>query len=564
MRNSNGSKAKGLRLGIWLSAGLIVVLSVGSLVFLSYRKASPNKADAGIPSPVGPSATLSPTTTVSAKPAVTAPTTFLGKDGVKSSWVIAQNKLPGTAAWRITGTSTGTISGFANRTYARTGQSVTLYISTNAKTFQVYAYRMGYYGGTGARLIWESAMLTGLEQPSCTVARPTNMVSCANWSPSLEVKLTSAFIQGDYLFKLVGDSNQQSYIPLTVWDPTSTAAYVIKNDVLTWQAWNPYGGYDFYAGIGNCPSGHYPLCSRARVVSFDRPYAYGSGAADFLGNEYPLVYWAEKHGLDVTYWTDQTVVAHPSLLANHKALLSLGHDECWSLRERTAVENANHSNGLNVVFFGASAMLRHVRLQSSPLGNLREVVDYRNSLKDPLYGGANPLEVTGNTWSSPPASWPESNFVGESYAGYLLNGADPVNFIVSNASSWIFSGTGLRNGEAIPGVIASDFDSFEANSPHPNNLEILGHSLLPSKEVQTNISPKLGTYSDMTYYTDAKSGGGVFDSGTNNWISSLSSCPSSTSCPSAMVRKVTGNLLHLFGLGPAGKIDPSVANWQHL
>ena len=153
-------------------------------------------------------------------------------------------------------------------------------------------------------------------------------------------------------------------------------------------------------------------------------------------------------------------------------------------------------------------MLRHVRLQSSPLGGLREVVDYRNSLKDPLYGSANPLEVTGNTWSSPPASWPESNFVGESYAGYLFNGVDPVNFIVSDASSWIFSGTGLKNGEAIPGVIASDFDSFEANNPHPNNLEILGHSLLPSKEVQTTIPPDLGVYSDMTYYADAQSGGG--------------------------------------------------------
>ena len=565
MRNSNGSKAKRLRLGIWLSASLVVALSVGSLAVQSYRTASPNKVDAGIPNPGSPSTKLIPTTTVSAKPAMTAPTTFLGKDGVKSSWVIAQNKLPGTTAWRITGNSTtGVISGFANRTYARTGQSVTLYVSTNAKAFQVYAYRMGYYGGTGAHLIWKSTNLAGSEQPSCTVARPTNMVSCANWNPSLEVQMTSAFVQGDYLFKLVGDSNQQSYVPLTVWNPTSKAAYVIKNDVLTWQAWNPYGGYDFYAGIGNCPSDHYPLCSRARVVSFDRPYAYGGGAADFLGNEYPLVYWAEKHGLDVTYWTDQTVVAHPSLLANHKALLSLGHDECWSLRERKAVESANHSNGLNVVFFGASAMLRHVRLQSSPLGGLREVVDYRNSFKDPLYGTANPLEVTGNTWSSPPASWPESNFVGESYAGYLLNGTYPVNFIVSDASSWIFSGTGLRNGEVIPSVIASDFDSFEANNPHPQNLEILGHSLLPSKDVQTIIPPKLGVYSDMTYYTDAKSGGGVFDSGTNNWISSLSSCPSSASCPSAMVRKVTGNLLHLFGLGPAGKAEPSVANWQHL
>ena len=46
---------------------------------------------------------------------------------------------------------------------------------------------------------------------------------------------------------------RQSFVPLTVWDPNSHAAYVVKNDIFTWQAWNEYGGYDFYAGIGQCP-----------------------------------------------------------------------------------------------------------------------------------------------------------------------------------------------------------------------------------------------------------------------------------------------------------------------
>jgi len=491
--------------------------------------------------------------------------TFLGPDGVEARWVIEQNKLPGTTRWRITNAPSGSsIFGFANLAYAADGQTVTFYVSSQAPTYHVDAYRMGYYGGTGARLVWRSRQLTGVVQPPCPLTPGINMVSCDNWSPSFQVKLTSAFVQGDYLFKLVGSGNQQSYVPLTVWDPSSHAAYIIKNDIFTWQAWNPYGGYDYYTGIGACPPGHYPLCSRARVVSFDRPYAYGEGAGDFLANEYPLVYWAEKHGLDVTYWTDLTVVQHPALLAYHEAILSLGHDECWSLRERQAVENANHNFGLNVVFFAASPMLRHVRLQASPLGPDREEVDYRNSLKDPLYGKANPLEVTGNTWGSPPANWPEDNFVGETYGGYTLGGVGPQPFVVADGAAWLFKGTGLTSGSSVPGVVMSDFDSFDPGLGHPADLEILGHSPIPASEVQTDVPTNGGyAYSDMTYYTDPKSDGGVFDSGTNNWIYAMRTCSQGESpCPAHVLREVTGNLLWLFGQGPAGRIIPSSPNWQ--
>ena len=238
-----------------------------------------------------------------------------------------------------------------------------------------------------------------------------NMVSCDNWTPTLVLKVSSAFVQGDYLLKLVGSGGQQSYIPMTIWDPASSATYLVKNDVYTWQAWNPYGGYDFYQGIGACPEGGYPACNRARIDSFDRPYGYGEGAGDFLGSEYPFVRFVEEHGLDVTYVTDVTVEQHPSILLRHKVLLSLGHDECWSLGEREATVKAEEA-GVNMVFFGASAILRHVRLQASSRGADREEVDYRDATEDPLNGKGNPLQVTGNTWSSPPADWSEVGFVG--------------------------------------------------------------------------------------------------------------------------------------------------------
>ncbi|HLI35875.1 MAG TPA: N,N-dimethylformamidase beta subunit family domain-containing protein, partial [Streptosporangiaceae bacterium] len=414
----------------------------------------------------GSAASRSPASGASRRASPSGPATFPGPDGTEARWVIDENSKPGTTAWQIHGAHSG-IAGFASRVYARQGQKVTLYVDTTGPWFRAEAFRMGYYQGKGARLVWESGKAAGRRQPACPVTPGINMVSCDNWSPSLTFTVTRAFIQGDYLIKLAGPGNRQSYVPLTVWDPASTAAYVIKNDVFTWQAWNPYGGYDFYRGLGSCPAGHYPLCSRSRVVSFDRPYGAEDGSGNFLSLEYPLVRWAEQHGLDVTYATDLTVEQHPGYLLRHKVLLSLGHDECWALAERKAAVTA-HEHGVNIVFFAASPMLRHVRMQASPLGPGREEVDYRDSAKDPLNGKGSPLEVTGNEWASPPANWPEYSFVGDTYEGFLEPGLS-TGLRVADASSWVFAGTGLRGGSVVPGVVASDVDKFDKAMGQPAN-----------------------------------------------------------------------------------------------
>ncbi|MGO9874090.1 MAG: N,N-dimethylformamidase beta subunit family domain-containing protein [Acidimicrobiia bacterium] len=488
--------------------------------------------------------------------------TSIGPDGVRASWVQQENARPGTNGWEIAPGAAAGIEGFADHSYAADGDTVRLYVSTEAPTFHIDAFRMGFYGGVGAREVWQSPEIAGTVQPGCAVTGLTNMVSCDNWTPSIDLALTAAFVPGDYLFKLEGDHGQQSYIPLTVWDPNSRAAYVIKNDIFTWQAWNNFGGYDFYAGKGDCPTDAYPICSRARVVSFDRPYAYGDGSGDFLGNEYPLIRFAEQHGLDVTYATDLTIQQHPSYLLDHKALLSLGHDECWSLYERVAVESAA-ARGVNVAFFAASPILRHVRLQPSPLGPEREEVDYRDAQEDPLDhdDAGNVLDVTANTWSSPPANWSADGFVGETYAGYIEPGARPEDFVVADASAWIYRNTGLHNGSTIPGLLASDFDQFEPNV-HADSEQILGHSPISLRDAQSTMGAERGSvYSDMTYRVQSPNGAGIFDSGTNNWIPALDPC---STCSFQAVATMTGNLLWLFGQGPAGHIQPATSNWQEF
>jgi hypothetical protein len=506
-------------------------------------------------------ATTSPAKTQPTEPAL-ATGDSLGPDGVVSSSVVAENKLPGTTAWEIPPHSgPDGIQGFASLGDPTVGTQVTLYVSTEATTFRVVAYRMGWYQGLGGRQVWESPLTTGRVQPGCPLTAGINMVSCDNWTASLTVPITAAFTPGDYLLKLEGNVGQQGYIPLTVWDPASHATYLIMNRTFTEEGWNAFGGYSYYQGEGPCTlgSGPYPVCNRARVVSFDRPYDTGDGASDFLSNEYPLIRFCEEHGLDVSYATDVTVDEHPTLLLQHKTLLSLGHDESWSNNERQAALTAQAA-GMNIVFFGAAALVRHVRLEPSLLGPDRQEVDYRDSSEDPLNGHGDPLQVTGNTWASPPTNWSEVGLVGELYSGYITKGSAP--FVVADAASWAFKGTGLRNGSSIPGVIISDIDHVAPGPPTPADLQVLGHSPIGLEQVYTNQGKwGLATYSDMTYYTDPTGGAGVLDTGDNNWINALTPCAASVpQCPSTEIRKITGNILRLFGQGPTGAIAPATPN----
>jgi hypothetical protein len=151
------------------------------------------------------------------------------------------------------------------------------------------------------------------------------------------------------------------------------------------------------------------------------------------------------------------------------------------------------------------------------------------------------------------------------YSGFLEPGKPAVPFVVADARSWIFAGTGAHDGTAIPGVVASDVDGFDPAS-HPSTVQILGHSPVPVAESQAHIRTWGAIYySDMTYYTDPTSKAGIFASGTNTWIPALTPClPPSAGCPWRFAQRVTGNLLHLFGQGPTGKTTPSQPNWFRI
>jgi hypothetical protein len=479
-----------------------------------------------------------------------------------AAWVQRENARPGTVDWVVSGHQTPrAIEGFADVTSAQAGTDVTLFVNTAAPAFHVEAYRMGYYQGLGARLVWTSDQVPGVRQPAPEVGGPsTNTVQC-DWAPSLTVPVDTTWPPGAYLLKLVGGFGQQQYHPHSVRDATSTAAFVVQHSVTTWQAYNLWGGYSLYNGVtagglafGQTTEGK-DFAHRARIVSFDRPYSqdWAQGAADFIGNEFPLIFHMESLGLDLTYWTDVDLHERPELLTRHRCLFSLGHDEYWSLAMRNGALTALDL-GVNLGFLGANACYRQIRFEPSTVGPDRHQVCYKSAAEDPL-SGKDDAVVTGPEWAAPPTSWPESQLIGNMYQDVAAD----ADLVVGDPSSWVWAGTGVTAGQKLPHVIQGEYDRFDSSLPGPPNVEIMAHSPV------TNRGP--GRFSDVTWYTTF-GGGGVFATGNASWVNKLSNTtafptnvvPAAIPGVTEILLGVMENVYAVLGVGLGSANQPSRAN----
>lgn len=477
-----------------------------------------------------------------------------------SEKIIEENNKKGSLGWLLRGKQNSYspgIEGFVDKVSLVEGDVLTLYVNTPAPSYYAEIYRMGYYQGLGARLIHRTPRIRGQSQPSSTFTPGINMVEC-HWNPSRQFGIDSGYLPGYYLIKLVSSQGAERYVPFMVRDDSSRSAIVVQSAVTTWQAYNLWGGYSLYGGL---PTG--TLADRSRVVSFDRPYGPNldaGGSGDFMGNEYPFVYLAERLGLDVTYWTDVDFHIRPDLLLNHRVLVSLGHDEYWSMPMRLGAESAL-AKGVNLMFLGANACYRQIRLAPSPVGSYRHEICYKDAAADPE-AKKDPALATGVSWATDPVPWFESKMIGIMYQAFQPGGSSPVPMVVKEADSWVFEGTGLKNNAAIPGVVGSEFDAYEP-SEAPKNVNLLAHSPIDSV-----LGP---LHSDMSYYS-LKGGGGVFATGTAQWVSLLWDGSKKVEdglhfgIRPAMptLTAITKNVLKVFANGPADSVHPSKANWNRF
>jgi hypothetical protein len=487
-----------------------------------------------------------------------APLTQPGQSPGPGSDIRAENARPGGPHWQISDPGHGgQIEGYADHAGVRPGTPVRLFVSTTAASFRVRAYRIGWYGGGLARLVWTSPSVTGQRQPAPTVSSLGTVV--AHWQPSLTVP-TGGWPPGSYLLRLdgappagragrapAGQHGPQQYVPLVIDSPSVAGRVVLISPVTSYQAYNLWGGYDLYNG----PDRSYS--SRARVVSFDRPYRDSDGAGDFFREEQPVVSYAERLGLPLAYRTSTDLDLNPHALDGAAAAVSDGHDEYWSPAMRATLTRAR-DHGTNLAFFGANAIYRKIRFQSSALGPDRTEVNYKDPAEDPFNGTDN-AAVTGN-WPDPPDADPESSLTGQAYDCFIRGGNVPM--IVTGPGSWVWSGSGVRQGGRLPGVVGPETDQLNESQPTPRGIRLLARS-----PVTCNGPPVSSGYGDVTYYV-AGSGADVFDAGTEDWVCGLPNvgCPRGqtglmTARTRQVIRTATRNVLQAFARGPAGRQHPA-------
>jgi hypothetical protein len=117
-------------------------------------------------------------------------------------------------------------------------------------------------------------------------------------------------------------------------------------------------------------------------------------------------------------------------------------------------------------------------------------------------------------WREPPVNEPEAPLVGQMY-GHIVE--RPADWVVHAADHWLYTGTGLRDGDRLVNLVGQEYDTYFAEyaqsgttilAQGPVNAVIKGSpgpGELPSPAVHT-----------ATMYT-AASGATVFAAGTFQW-----------------------------------------------
>ena len=126
------------------------------------------------------------------------------------------------------------------------------------------------------------------------------------------------------------------------------------------------------SGIGAPTFGRVSIVPTGNTVrSSMRPLSTGSG--EFLLWEFPLAYWMEKEGYDVSYISNLDTHLDPASLRRGKTFLSVGHDEYWSL---TMFDNVKKliADGVNVAFFSGNTSCGVIDIMPDTAGRPHRVI----------------------------------------------------------------------------------------------------------------------------------------------------------------------------------------------
>jgi hypothetical protein len=387
---------------------------------------------------------------------------------VKRNAVAEENARCGTTDWQLTYTRTDAkaryrcpwIEGYAGRTSVRAGETIDLFVSTQpASRFVIDLYRLGHYQGKGGRHVLRLGPFAGKTQKTPEVGKHRER-EC-RWEKCTSLSVPKDWLSGVYLGKLTATEHRyQSYLIFVVRDDRR-ADFLFQCSDNTWQAYNVWP--ELHSLYHNDRKDKRPLVSGVKV-SYDRPYGkyvqiydnpLSQGSGEFLLWEFPLAFWMESLGHDVTYCSNVDVHSDARTLLRAKAFLSVGHDEYWSRRQYDHVMAAVKA-GVNVAFFSGNTCCFVLGMTKSSGGVADRILE-----RVGRYGGIREKETK---WMADlPVEAPnESTLIGAQTVTPFNGSGD---WVCTKPDHWIFAGTGMKKGERIPGLVGWEFHGEPAKIP---------------------------------------------------------------------------------------------------
>ncbi|WP_213287208.1 DUF4082 domain-containing protein [Bradyrhizobium sp. sGM-13] len=518
-------------------------------------------------------------TTATASSTTTTASTNLAAAATSTNPIVLENQKQGTpqSVWDIDGAGSSNIEGFATDISVDNGNRIDFKINTDSSNYRIEIYRLGYYGGMGARLV-TTIQHTGVQnQPAPLRDATTGLVDAGNWSVSASWDIPADAVSGVYIAKLVRQDGIEgaNHIPFIVRDDSSTSDIIFQTSDTTWQAYNGWGGANFYGGNGPATG---QGAGRAYAVSYNRPIATrgsvgaASGPQDYLfGAEYSAIYWLEQNGYDVSYMAGVDVDRYGNLLLNHKMYLDVGHDEYWSGQQRANVQAARDA-GVNLSFWSGNEMYWRTRWGnsiSSDATAYRTLISYKETWSPSA--SIDPSDEWTGTFRdprlSPPAvggGIPENALIGQMFQvdDVGANNAAALQAITipyDDANLRFWRNTSVANLQ--PGQTATltdnylgyEWDEAVDNGFDPAGLVRLSSTTLPVNTYLLDYGNTTGagvSTHNLTLYR-APSGALVFGAGTVYWSWGLSDNHDLVPTPSdPRVQQAMVNLLADMGIQP--------------
>lgn len=461
----------------------------------------------------------------------------------------AENAKPGTKEWMLTNTRVDPktkyrcpwIEGYCSHTSIRAGERLKIMVSTNpASPFVIDFYRLGYYNGDGGRHMQHVGPLAGQAQPDPDIG-DQRLREC-RWEPALEFEIPQDWPSGVYVGKLTAErEGLQSYVIFIVRDDRP-CDFLFQCSDTTWNAYNRWpnqwalydnGKKHWYVGPNVQVSWDRPY-GKCGTLIMDQPLSQGSG--EFLMWEFPLAYWMEKEGYDVSYISNVDTHIDAAGLMRAKAFLSVGHDEYWS-REMYDNMLGAVAKGLNAGFFSGDTCWGLIPFLPSSSGVPNRIIT-RLGQFGPLEPAA--VEKYPEYALFKHSAPTEANLIGARNAFPYCGVQD---WICTDEKHWIYAGTGMKHGDSIPNIVGWEWMGNPANIP---GLSVVAEGTMKYNKDQ-------GTYA-ATVYPGPKNNW-VFNASSIWWSDGLSAPPgyktpiaieASPPGPQPLVQQITANLLNRF------------------